>query len=1302
MPVKILTLKDFTGGINSQDDPTAIKANEATNLVSLVPGRKGRLKMPGNFVNAGIGYDYDPDTDGENSPLGANSAIDMSVSTYNNSGWGLFYFNSEYEMAIASDVLVPNGEAYSIEGGIDYFVVQDNRYVKIYNSRSKMWVKSLVDIKGYDQTSNPPYVKPVYYFAADALRCTSAPVKGASTDVTYFKKRWVGHIRRNLFTYDDDSNASWINHNRWHIDDSEILPPSSASYSQQNRQLSETQLITLTKNWTFNAANDWVVLDDSGGDVVISTTGGYLQLVTTADDETEGIQLPVAQVSNAPVANVYYRIEVRLAMTVDNAGQVSTLNDKFYASFGGTNALLLRYDGLAKLWSNDLWDDKTTDYTAIIKAANTSGTLQVFTEGDTNIRNIRFKDIKVYELGSAPGKLSCDSITADTYDPTGNEGVKVTIKYNDTAVDGTWENIEYRFYATYIYDGCQESSATYIETITPDAQTHMRMSIAVDYSDDDDGAEDAGLNGVIFEEGIQINPRITGGRIYVSDEKDGFGVLYHMADFDFRRDKGTRKVGEEDWNSWDRDSAEEANHDLFVSPEISDEGLIVAGLSYADPPKFVTYETINGYKPFESLTASYETIAIVGKRAYIGNVTINGNTFNDRIMRSPVNFEGQPQYDTFPESHFLEIGSEDGDQIVALKSDADKLLVFKRASVSVVNVGRFGGEFVEHTFYFNGINHPTQVVKTEYGIVWVNKEGCHLYSKGQVNNLMKGKLLYGEPTEGYAPKMRWQIADHDMSNMPSIGYMPKDKKLIIPVNIHYDAANKKDCWIYSFESNTWSFNIGSFDLSKYTSNFINSRDGGLYCLGSAIDTDGSTVNHSGTDSSKQLYTWQPSPVGRAEVSYISPELNFGDASISKKIYKVSMTFKTATSTTNLKPYYARDGDDDISNTFVSNKGLLDGSGLLNPASTATQEVTDWTTNGFWSPYTGDAAKVTHLSQQLLSDSTFSSGWTVANQCSITGGLIRYNYNSEAVPTTGYAHYTIGTNAIQKGTLYNLQFTRTATVAYTVYDQTGTHTLAGGVSQSGSGTSSRDFSILASGPAAVDGFRILFTHTADADIDAVVVTAYPGFMSNLSNNSPFLTFGKFSGGIITHIAGFTSNELTPAAEVYNISFCIGIVDGSGAQLRLLDTGPSSAAIDVTAMATYDSNSGGSYPQSVPLRGLGAGEIASDSVEVKIPMTFYQLQSESVLNASNKYKLCFVINEESVTVTNTITLLALSMYDVSSWTTGLLEFSSPLSCKTFQFKLQGTGTSASPVEVPESFQLKDIQIYYKSLKPKLTTG
>ena len=64
-----------------------------------------------------------------------------------------------------------------------------------------------------------------------------------------------------------------------------------------------------------------------------------------------------------------------------------------------------------------------------------------------------------------------------------------------------------------------------------------------------------------------------------------------------------------------------------------------------------------------------------------------------------------------------------------------------------------------------------------------------------------------------------------------------------------------------------------------------------------------------------------------------------------------------------------DGDDDISSTFVANKGLLDGSGVLTPATTVTQKVTDWTTNGYWSPYTSGAAKVTHLSQQILSDSS---------------------------------------------------------------------------------------------------------------------------------------------------------------------------------------------------------------------------------------------------------------------------------------------------------------------------------------------
>ena len=728
MPTKVLTISNFSGGANSKTQPSSIKDNEAVSLGSLVPSRQGKLRLAGRFVNANVIGDADLPADGadmsESTTIIDNDAIrlDASLDHLQNSGYGLFYFNHEKTSISATDTLIVNGSPTQVDGGIDYWVVQDNKYVKIYDSYSGKWLQTRIDIgtSGTD-SSDYPYVKPIYFFAENALRATSAPV----VDTT-FQRRWFGYIERKLFGYTSTNTDFWINHKRWYIDTAKILTPSASTYSQ-------------------------TLGSEAPGKVVMET-------------------------------------------------------------------------------------------------------------------------------------IDTDSVTAPGLD--GTDGIEFTVVI-DTGT-GTWLAQDYTFYISYIYDGSQESNVYNMGTVTiNDNKTILYTCFYMVYSDADDANDDNTGVGVSAD-GAKMNPRITGGRVYFSDPEDGNGILYHLMDFDYS--EGCRKVGEEAFTSWTQITAGRK----FKCPNVSN--ITTNGFSFEDPPKFLTYETINGYKPFESLDASYSTMAIVGKRAYIGNVIINGVRHNDRIMRSPINFEGKPQYDTFPESHFIDIGADDGDAIVKLLAAGDKLMVYKTSSTSVYNVGKFGGEFVEHVFYYNGIKHPTQAVNTVIGPVWVNPDGCWIYNNGQIKNLIEDKLVSSDDIPSYASRMKWSINDNDPKSIPSIGYLPKQRQMIVGLNIHKESTINNDCWIYSFDTNAWSLAINSLQTRGYTSNFINSRTGQLYALSSAYSvTDGGTEYvfdgesdppaDSGNQKlgAKQLFVWDSTSAKKSEMALVTKEINFKDENLIKKI-----------------------------------------------------------------------------------------------------------------------------------------------------------------------------------------------------------------------------------------------------------------------------------------------------------------------------------------------------------------------------------------------------------------------------------
>ena len=143
---------------------------------------------------------------------------------------------------------------------------------------------------------------------------------------------------------------------------------------------------------------------------------------------------------------------------------------------------------------------------------------------------------------------------------------------------------------------------------------------------------------------------------------------------------------------------------------------------------------------------------------------------------------------------------------------------------------------------------------------------------------------------------------------------------------------------------------------------------------------------------------------------------------------------------------------------------------------------------------------------------------------------------------------------------------------------------------------------------------------------------------------------------------------------------------------------SLAVDVTAMSTYDGNDAVTFPTSMPLKGLGAGEVSSDSIEIFEGVS-YQLETVSNLSNSFYYVLVFTVNELSTSDFTGFGISGLSITDAGNWMTGLIQPASPISCKSIQIKLEGTGTQDTPADVPSNFELRSMQIYYRSLRPRI---
>jgi len=110
---------------------------------------------------------------------------------------------------------------------------------------------------------------------------------------------------------------------------------------------------------------------------------------------------------------------------------------------------------------------------------------------------------------------------------------------------------------------------------------------------------------------------------------------------------------------------------------------------------------------------------------------------------------------------------------------------------------------LEENIKHNGIVHPAAVFRTDFGIVWVNENGCYLYDGSRINNLIEGKILEDGTASGDCPSWSTFITDGSI-----VGYEKKRKQIIIMKDCYGSGAGSStsgDAYIYDFKFKSWVF-----------------------------------------------------------------------------------------------------------------------------------------------------------------------------------------------------------------------------------------------------------------------------------------------------------------------------------------------------------------------------------------------------------------------------------------------------------------------------------------------------------------
>jgi len=266
----------------------------------------------------------------------------------------------------------------------------------------------------------------------------------------------------------------------------------------------------------------------------------------------------------------------------------------------------------------------------------------------------------------------------------------------------------------------------------------------------------------------------------------------------------------------------------------------------------------------------------------------------DSILKSQVN-----QFDSFSITRRLASDINDGDEIVKLEEYADRLLQFKKKKMTLINISQ-DIEFIEDNFMYKGVTHPAAVCKTDFGIAWVNEQGCYLYDGQKVRNLLEkqGRQIIKEST--------WA----SFAVEPMIGYIPKKRQLLVVDDITTNGTGAS--YLYDMVTQSWVKGAAATINDQNKTNFVIDYNNDLVYA----HTNGNVVK------------WDDASDDSTAVDIKTKDIDFGQPAQTKRIYKFYITHRGSAS--NIQLSYAINGDQD---TYTEAGSELP----------VTSAVTDWVT-----------------------------------------------------------------------------------------------------------------------------------------------------------------------------------------------------------------------------------------------------------------------------------------------------------------------------------------------------------------------
>ena len=318
---------------------------------------------------------------------------------------------------------------------------------------------------------------------------------------------------------------------------------------------------------------------------------------------------------------------------------------------------------------------------------------------------------------------------------------------------------------------------------------------------------------------------------------------------------------------------------------------------------FLSHESKTGIPSgTTTLNAKWKTATVTNRIAYVGSVKMGEKYYEDAIFKSYVN-----KFDTFSKDRRLEANINDGAEIIHLESYNDKLFEFKTDKINVINVSDPEGEYLEETFYHNSISHRRNVVKTEFGLFWLNQIGVFWHDGERIQELF---YEIKDPSRRRISRTYWEsLLNYDTS--VAVPYTVKAAKNL---TIGYDNIGKTLMIIdpkspvglsllYNLQTDAWfqASNIIS-TVGEQIVDIFSGHNGQVEKMSYAGDLLSSSVGV------MRILFYDATPHFSTAVKISTKDIDMGYPGLKKNLYQVYITSKGAGGSVRVR--YSVNGSED--------------------------------------------------------------------------------------------------------------------------------------------------------------------------------------------------------------------------------------------------------------------------------------------------------------------------------------------------------------------------------------------------------